>query len=513
MVSTVKYSPDERLIAVGTENSLSLVLDALSGETLHVIEQHLMEVFFSPNGRYLAATQYNNNTVLIWDVEVLLNTSEAQPAFAVQVPGAAWNIAWTANSERLYIATFGFMDPTSYSFSLITGELNQVTDGGHVIAVSEDVVATQRLLSLGNDALVLLNTSTGQIVQALDEVSGLTDVDYSRSTQYLAIAQGAGGLFLYDTQQQEMVAFVGGTGAMITDVMFLRDHYLLSAETLSYEVSTLSDGGGCVDTILRVWDVVTGEDIGFWQLSTLGFDYPACTRLLARLEDGRVLLRVNDELHIFDLFSSEFYALSLPIPTPYTIRQVVVSADQTLMGILVFQQPEPDVILVWSIAEGFTTLGEPSLIFSLVNGEPEDFIFAPETHNLITYTSERRLLIWDIATGEYVDEIGWSRPRQLNNADLVLSPDGSVLALRAVHIHLFDTDVYAEDYTERAIISDEAISSYESIFYGARSDWFATLSFDEHLQLWTTDLETTLPARISSVTFSEDGTLMITGNR
>jgi WD40 repeat protein len=100
LLTSLSWSPDSKLIVVGTANNNAYIFDVTTGKPTQTLRGHTMTieaVDWSPNGEFVA-TGGSDTTVKIWHV------NENQPLRTYTYPDVVQGVAWAPDGKSLAIA-------------------------------------------------------------------------------------------------------------------------------------------------------------------------------------------------------------------------------------------------------------------------------------------------------------------------------------------------------------------------------------------------------------------------
>jgi WD40 repeat protein len=307
-------------------------------------------------------------------------------------------------------------------------QLNYDPDGSHRLITTADQQDLQGSM---------MNTD------GLFHLQGVTDAAYSPNGSLLAFGLSTGEVRLYIETQPLDVLF-GITGA-VSNLQFSPDGNHLVAKG--------SDG------TLRVWNVETRQRLGtvsfisfpseFWlasdQVSLVAdqrkwdvasgqqgpaIALPEGSRLLHTRDDGRLLLRSDEQLLVYDPESEET-VLEMPVRSDYYVMPIF-SADGTRLAYIERSQHvnSPGVPKVVDLNDGMLIQ-----TFQRQFEEPQGLFLSPDGTLLLLldggreYSEENdsKLLLWDIATGNLLHVVS-TYDERTSSSTLTLSPDNSKIA-------------------------------------------------------------------------------------
>lgn len=514
-IYTVKYSPNGRYIAIGSSNANTLLLDSSNLNVLASIPENSYELFFSPNGLYMAAKDaVSGNQTHIWLLESLLG-GETEVFYTIEgLPIEIWNIAWTADSENLLLADM--IGEQLYRYNLETKSFSEFGTGSPVVTANSDFVAityreydthSQKLLRF----LHLIEPGSGYMLHQFEIFMKVTDLRFSPNGQYLAVSAPDGSIQLWEMSQYSLVERVTGTGAMVTALDLLTDNYLLSVETEMYAVNTRADGGGCGNNTLRLWNLGSGTEINHWPSYDTDFPNFVCG-VLGRLPNSQqVLLQEDKSIIVLNPFTEEFFQLEMPFVNENygSIFHFRLSNDGSRLAVLASNHYIEDEIFIWDVSDGLNPQSQAMQTIVPYSDSIHDLVFSPNSLELIIAFDTGELSRWEIETGELISLIDWKIPQWFNMIQLAMSSDASRLVINANGIQFLETI----NYTTVDTWDDAEDGTGEEILYGRSNDWFVTRAYYNKFRFWISDADNSyyLPVRAEHIAFSENGEYFVTG--
>ncbi|HEY6293581.1 MAG TPA: c-type cytochrome domain-containing protein [Terriglobia bacterium] len=187
-VSSLKFSPDGKLLAIGGYQEVRLI-DPASGEAITTLSGHadyVRSIAFSPDGKRLAAAGgacQRSGEIKIWDVASrrLLNTLQGHK-------DCIYSVAWSPDGKLI---ASGSYDKMVKIWDVTTGKelrnLQDHIDAVFAVAFSPD---GERLASGSQDRTVKIwDVATGERLYTLSDASdGLSGLAYSPSGDQIAAA-------------------------------------------------------------------------------------------------------------------------------------------------------------------------------------------------------------------------------------------------------------------------------------------------------------------------------------
>lgn len=255
-VNVVAYSPDGRLLASGGLDNAIALWDASTGDLIRRLEGHtsaIRSLAFAPDGKHLlSGSTKDDRRILLWDVDsgAILKTftgmQDAITGIAVRPDGRAFATGSPAGSLALW-------DIDAGAFVKTAGALQPPITAVAYSADRESVLAVTEGSAFEPGHVLRWNPETGD----LDKIA--TEPLDANQTGLLSLAVGEGA-----------VSWQVATGAQDRSII-IRDADLGAIRRLVghtdyvFAVSFSHDGrwlaSGSADKTVRVWDVVTGEEV------------------------------------------------------------------------------------------------------------------------------------------------------------------------------------------------------------------------------------------------------------
>ena len=360
------FSPDGKLVAVGTDDDVVTILNAETGKPLRsfsFVKGTIGLVFFSPNGSRLFATTYEGDIYCLdlhdWR---LLNISGNHA-------NEVMSYAFSPDGKTL--AT-GSVDRTLKLWDIATGTLLRtiIGHGGWVTSLYFSVDSRQ-LLSGDVDGLIKLwNLDAKEMPVWPDaEPDSISATTFTPQNELIAIGRARdGNLKLWDLSHGRILADLG-IAQMVSSAAFSKDASLLAI---------------AVAPEIRIYSVATGKLLSTpatnaRDVYSLEFS-PDSTRLLSGNRQGNVIIsevlsgRVEARLDSGNMY---YRAVFSPI------GKQVASADQD------------GKIRIWDVASATI---EQTLIGH--TGVVRYMCFSPDGQLLATSGEDNTVRMWDLAAGK-----------------------------------------------------------------------------------------------------------------
>jgi WD40 repeat protein len=249
---SVTYSPDGRMLALGSQDRTVKVWDARTGELLHTFRGHtawVKGIAFAPDSRRLVSSSLDG-TIKVWDVANIEKPAGKATVTPPTLPGSVIRVVLSANGR---------------SYARVLGRAGQGGGDGSKPADPPRV-----------EAAMIWDASSGQKIRALAPAPGTChDVALGPGLDRTAWARGDGAVEIRDETNRSVLTLSGHTGLV---------------ERVAYSVDNRRLASASRDGTVRVLDAVTGRLI----MILPGFRDG--TLLLGFSPDGRRLAVRGDEL-------------------------------------------------------------------------------------------------------------------------------------------------------------------------------------------------------------------------
>ncbi|MGA9773037.1 MAG: caspase family protein [Blastocatellia bacterium] len=479
-VSSVAFSPDNKILASGSEDTTIKFWDVQTGQELRTLIGHkgsVSSVVFLPDGKTLASGG-DDNTIKLWDVATgqELKTLSGHTDYISSVVCSADGRTLASGSGDKTIKLWDVT--TGKELKTLKGHSNSV----YTVAFSPD---GKMLASGGWDSTVKLwDIKSGQEIKTL--------YGHTRYMESVAFSPDGKTLISSSSSSDDKTVKLWDV-ATGQELKTLKD---FDSVTLSPDGKILA---GSINETIKLLDMMTGQELRTFK----GHSY-----LVTEVEfspDGKTLASVSREDHIIKLWDVQT-GKELKTFSGHTshINSVVFSRDNNT----VISGNYNDTIKVWNVTDGqeLKTFADHSeFVYSLT--------ISPNGKTLASKDFKRNFKLWDVATGKALINIA-STVSSYGGMLFAFSPDGKILALQGKDgITLWDVQTGKE---LRTLIGQEYISS---IMFSPDGKTLVSGGFDTTIKVW--DVQTgkklnTLVGHsdfVQSLAFSPDGKTLASGSQ
>lgn len=246
-VSSVRFSPDGRLVAASSHDSPAVILwDTRSHRRLATLKGHsrpVQDVIFSPDGRTLATSSYIDRTTRLWSVR----TYE-------QLRSIAGGANWTSFSpDSRTLMTGSFLSSSVYLWDVRSNRplatVDAVSKSINSVAWSPDGGTVA--LTGGDGKVRLWDASRRRITSTLAAHTDIAQsVTFTPDGKTLASSGRDGTVALWDAPTHRRLATLTGHVGVVWSAVFSPD-----GKTLA----TVAD-----DRAVRLWDVETHQQLALY---------------------------------------------------------------------------------------------------------------------------------------------------------------------------------------------------------------------------------------------------------
>lgn len=451
-----KYSPDDNLIAVGTqlsngvssEASSIFILNASTGKVLKELEGHMgsvRSVAFSPYGDELVSGS-DDKTIKLWDVETgeLLRTYEGHKAEVLSV-------AYSPNEEG-YIASGSLDGTVRLWFPYIDMEASLFNEH------KSEIVSVN--FSPNGEKVVIAYCDN--MVRIWNHVMMKEEYTFKGHESPVFSA-------VFDHEGKRVVSSAKDGTVRIWEVEPKAIEPKLEIETRSYpmEYATItSDGQKIVtatDVYVKIWDACTGNELHSIRVSENGYA-------------GQISISPNDKLAVVATYSTPSKILDIETGKIVT----VFSWPESASYVACFSHDGNKVLLAHSSDVGVWDIKTGERLYSFNTGDsgfPRSVRCSFDGSKIIT-TKNHNAQIWDSKTGALIQTLTGHSSEVY---DAVFSPDGQWAATASGDFTARIWDVATGKEIRSFIGHSDDVSS---VAFSPDQGRLITCSDDKSVRIW-----------------------------
>ena len=437
------YSPDGTMLAAAGTIGIWLY-DGRTGEELNLLiepMESVSTVAFSPDNRLLASNSNDSdNTILLWDIQ----TGQVKTTLTGHNEKVS-SVAFSSDGNTL---VSGSNDETIRMWDVATGEL-RLTFAGHAGGVSDVVFSPdgKMLVSHGGDDMIhQWDSHTGEYLRSLTgHESYIYSIAYSPDGTILASGFDDGTIQFWDAN----------TGNLKTTVTHTTNSNGVWSVVFSPNGKTLVSTD-FADDMIRFWDVSTGE-----RLKTIKCP-PDTPRNVVFSPDGRTLVYSGGDGTLRFCDAETITPIRILTGYPDLIRDmeyspdgskfVVVSAgpliqiwetntnelintysvDATIINCISYS-PDGKTLACAGASRAYTAIwflntetGETERVFKERKDTIETVAYSPDG-KFIASGADRTIRLWDVNTGETIKILTDELTDEKYIMEIRFSPDGEML--------------------------------------------------------------------------------------
>ena len=553
-IHSVVFSSDGTTLASGSHDNTIRLWDVQTGTERRTLTGHTNSIAFSPDGTTLASGGWPD-TIRLWDVQ----TGTEIRTFTGHTDGVR-SVAFSPDGTTL---ASGSRDDTIRLWDVQTGTERRILTGHtafvHSVVFSPDGTTltsesfdgTTRLWDVQTGEL--LHTLTGELLQILTgHTQGIASWALSPDGTMIASEGFDNTIRLWDLQREELlltlaghlllgVAFrpdgnvivsIGYEAIRLWDVQTGELLHTLTGDMRSIESIALSPDGATLaslywDDTIHLWDVQTGTQIrtltGHWHWRDV--------HSVAFSPDGTTLASGDgDKIRLWDVHTSTQirtltgHTTTLTGHTTEDIESISIafSPDGTTLA----SGSDEGPVHLWDVQTG-------TQIHRLTGhtDSVESVAFSPDGTTLASGDGGGRIRLWDVQTGTQIHRLT-GHTEGINS--VAFSPDGNIIASGSEDQTIRLRDVQTGAYLRLITVPPRSLSlrrlgRINSVAFSpdgniiasggqgiTKTDWSGgpiglwDVETGELLQILTGD--THCAARVESVAFSPDGTILASGS-
>ncbi len=493
-INTMRFSPDSSQLAVGTSIGLWIYDVSTSDEKILPIQQpkQVNALAFSPDGKILASSGYENKAIHLWNSETGMEISTFRPSREAIEKFSRSRFTYSSNLGLMFskdaktlIGVGGSGSNYIAHWDVDTGRqlvTHYYIDQASTAAINPN--ANTVAIGRWNGKISLWDTHTGKKITILRgharfflkeflsnlgkknkgyKYQSIQALAFSPDGKTLASAGTDNLIKLWNTTNNAKRATLKGHTEWVTALAFSGDNKTVAsgdtsgviklwdfntrterttfrAHTHNISVLIFSPDGktlasGSVDGTIRFWDVNTEQE-----LSTLSTEHTKWVKSVAFSEDGKTLASVafNGTVQKWDLETGHQQSIFTPQNLDIIIKTVLspnasLAAAQTATGKILFSQNNGRHYRFHKIGDTIklwdTHTGEALPPLTLQTRSLNvDMAFSPITETLAYVDAWQDVRLWDVSTGNELFNFDVQNHTG-TDTNLVFSPDGLMLAI------------------------------------------------------------------------------------
>jgi len=479
-ILSVAFSPDEKLLAIGTINGEVRMLWVADGRPILICKGHtdwVWSIAFSPKDNILVSGS-NDQTLRLWDVKTGHCLSTLQ--------GHVNRVRSVAFSPDGGMLASGSEDQTVRLWNVKTGECFKILQGHTDRVWSVTFSPDGNILASGSDdqTVRLWNVKTGECFKTLQGHTGrVWSVAFSPSDNTLASSSNDQTVCLWNIHTGQYHYILRGHTDQVRSVAFSPDGGMLAS--------------GSEDQTVRLWNVKTGECFKILQghadwVRSVAFG-PNSGMLASGSEDQTVRL--------WNVKTGECFKTLQGHSNPAS------SVDFNPAGRVLASSSRNETVWLWDVGTG-----QCLKILRGHTGRVWSVAFNPKGDILASCSLDRTVRLWDVGTGQCLRVLRghtnwvWS---------VAFSPDGCLLASGSD-----DQIVYLWDVKTGQILRalEGHTNRIRSVTFSSDGNFLASGGHDQTVKLWSVHTGQCLKTlqghthHVTSVTFNSDSRLLATSS-
>lgn len=483
-IKTIEFFPDGSKLAVGSTIGI-WVYDVQTGEAIDLLTAHtgpVNSIAFTPDGNTFASAS-DDNTARLWEA----NTGQRKDK-VFELPGDADALDISADGKVVAIGCYKTIHLFDFHQGWRIKELRRHSEDVSSVIFSPDGKLLASCAEEGDDAILLWDAQTGNLLRAITEDADIVSIAFSPDSSTLASATWHGEIRLWDVVTAKLLRTCETEGWMDNG----------NAMTFSPDGRTLAGGfdGGAV----CFWDATTG-------IVQKTIEHEDSVVSISYSPDGSVLASAmeNGVIQFWDVSTGKLQK-AIPSRIPH-ISSVACSPNENIMA-----SGNDTDICFWDLDTG-----------KLLNT-----IFAPkDTIHSVSFSSDGKILasggdsqkvrLWDAQNGRF---LGTYLGHTSSISAVAFSPDDSMLASASSDNSIRTWEMRKSEQ----ILTGDLLNTFEGHTNGVSAVTFspdgkvlASGSKDRTVRLWEVNsgilLNTLIGHRgdVQTVRFSPDGKYLVSG--
>jgi len=413
-ITSVAFSPDEKLIISSSEDNTLKLWDAATGREIRTFTGHddwVNSVAFSPDGKQVLSGS-NDDTIKLWDIETgqVIRTFTGHDDYVNSV-------AFSPNGKQVLS---GSDDETIKLWDIETGRVIR-TFKGHSDCVNSVVFSPdgkQVLSGSDDETFKLWDAATGRIIKTFKGHDNyVTSVAFSPNGKQVLSGSEDETLKLWDIKTGQLIRTFTGHGIVHSVTFSPNGKQVLS---------------GSEDNTLELWDIETGQEVRIFRghdnyITSVKFSHDG-THVLSGSDDETIMLWDTETGQEIKTFStdivfptssiafnhdgSQFIRTFGPFINTWELstgREINSFSGHTANVLSVAYSPDGKQVLSGSVDKTFklwdAATGQEIRTFSGYNDEVRSVAFSPDGKHVLSSSNDGTIKLWDVATGQEIRTI------------------------------------------------------------------------------------------------------------
>ncbi len=485
-ISSVKFSPDARIMAGVSNDSTIILYDTQTGKQKTTLKGHtdeIMSLAFAPDNSMLGSSSYDR-TVRLWEIstgkQIHLLKEDSQQGYSIVFSTDSRMLANVTQDVRGKKTTIRLWSTrTGGKIRPFKNTLRMYNPESYDVMVSPD---NRTIVSVSENKTKLWNVRTGRLGHEFEGRFAISP-DWSL---YASTKQDK--ILLWDMGTGKEIKTLTGFKTGNAPLVFSPDGKKIANDMGIWDVDTdnhvyISEPhvptGSSVKFVedgeaLISWDYYT--PVQLWNIKTGQLTTTFTGDIFSVSSDGKTVVggfKRRNASPVVNVWDTETGQLKQTFPiNPDEARELlVVSPDGET---LVSRQNSYETYELWDVATG-----EHKLTLNTTSHHIRSVVFFPDSKTLVGLDSQD-IPIWDVKTGEQIANL---KGHTSDVSDIFFSPDERIIASTSDDetVRLWNSKTYKHLAT---LIGHT--SKINSVVFSPDGETVATASYDGTTRLWNT---------------------------